>query len=484
MNTTISATNSQLPLEAVQHQRTPLSRDTLVILGFLVGEIIAQIALLSPSADAIRIPLRAFPFAGSIAMLFLTGRRHQLRLHPASTMLLMAVIIVAFGILHPERNTIKATLATLGMYAAIALPVIWVCQLRIDETLLRRIILVFWSFNVASALVGVGQTLQPDWQWLQPNLSLVVQNFNDGGEGLKISLANGARVFRPMGLSDQPGGAAMSGLVSIVFGMALFLSTRNIWLKVAVIIAWGLGLYCILLSQVRSVLVMTGVCVIAFAFVMARRGEFSRLVGVLLWLGAAVAVAGTAAVVVGGETVTSRLMTLVEEDPTTVYMSNRGFFMEYTIRYAIPKYPVGAGPGRWGMMNYYFGTQDDPESEPLWSEVNWTAWTYDGGIPLLITYVGAIGIALWQAWKIGRDRTNGTMGQWGAVMFAYNIGCLAVTFNCNLFMGQSGLDFWLLNAAMFAAAERQRAMRTQLAPPREIQPDPVSGPRSLLGMNT
>lgn len=484
MNLGINSTISQLPLEAAQHQRAPMTRDTLIIIGFLVGEIIAQIALLSPSADAIRIPLRAFPFAGSIAMLFLTGRRHRLRLHPAAPMLSIAVIIVAVGIFHPERNTIRATLATVGMYAAIALPVIWVCQLRIDETLFRRIVLVFWSFNVASALVGVGQTLQPDWQWLQPNLSLVVQNFNDGGEGLKISLANGARVFRPMGLSDQPGGAAMSGLVSIVFGMALLMSTRKIWLKAAVIIAWGLGLYCILLSQVRSVLVMTGVCVIAFTFMMARRGEFSRLVGVLVSLGAVVAVAGTAAVTIGGETVTSRLMTLVEEDPTTVYMSNRGFFMEYTIRYAIPQYPVGAGPGRWGMMNYYFGSQDDPQSQPLWSEINWTAWTYDGGIPLLVTYVGAIGIALWQAWKIGRDRANGTMGQWGAVMFAYNIGCLAVTFNCNLFMGQSGLDFWLLNAAMFAAAERERTMRNPLASVRAIQPDPVSTPRSLLNMHT
>jgi hypothetical protein len=388
------------------------------------------------------------------------------------------------GLFHPERNTLRATVATICMYAAIALPVIWVCQLRIDQTLFRRIVLVFWSFNVASSLVGVGQTLRPDWQWLQPNLSLVVQNFNDGGEGLKISLASGATVFRPMGLSDQPGGAAMSGLVSIVFGMALLMSTRNIWMKAAIIVAWGLGLYCILLSQVRSVLVMTGVCVIAFTFIMARRGEFYRLIGVLLSLGAVVAIAGTAAVVVGGETVTSRLRTLIEEDPTTVYMTNRGFFMEYTLKHAIPRYPVGAGPGRWGMMNYYFGVQDDPQSEVLWSEINWTAWTYDGGIPLLITYVGAIGVALWQAWRIGRDRANGTMGQWGAVIFAYNIGCLAVTFNCNLFMGQSGLDFWLLNAAMFAAAQREMAARAPAAFTHSIQPDAVPAPRSLLGMHS
>ena len=42
----------------------------------------------------------------------------------------------------------------------------------------------------------------------------------------------------------------------------------------------------------------------------------------------------------------------------------------------------------------------------------------------------------------------------GAVVFAYDVGALAITFNYPLFIGQGGMEFWLLNAALFTAAGR------------------------------
>jgi hypothetical protein len=204
---------------------------------------------------------------------------------------------------------------------------------------------------------------------------------------------------------------------------------------------------------------------------------------VLTAAGITIVVGAAWAVTIGGETVTERLRTLIEEDPQTVYYQNRGHFLEYTFRYALPRWPFGAGLGRWGMMNYYFGTADDPQSEPLWAEIQWTSWTYDGGAPLMLAYVVAIGIALWQSWKIGARRDNGDVGLWGAVIFAFNIGCLAVTFNYPIFMGQAGMDFWLLNAALFAAAQFEARRRASMPlVPKGFET--YRSPRSLVGMQT
>lgn len=460
-------------------EQAAADRDGWIVLFFLCCQTLAQLLLLTPLADTIRVPLRAVPFVTSLVLCLTVARKGRAHRHPAIYALGVSLLVVVLNLFHPQRNTFAASVAQIAMYLAIASPLLWVGNLVVTERSLRWIIMFFWGFSVLSALAGVGQTLRPDWEWLRPNLSLVVQNFNDGGEGLKISLANGARVFRPMGLSDQPGGAAMAGLMCVVFGLGIMLLTRNPWLKGCILISWGLAIYCILLSQVRSVLIMTGICVTAFAVAMTVRGQFGRITWLILMFTGSVIAAGVVAVAVGGETVTSRLTTLIAEDPTTVYMTNRGLFMEFTLKYAIWDYPFGAGLARWGMMNHYFGDPSDPNSETLWVEIMWTGWTYDGGIPLIISYCIAIMIATWQSWKIGTDTRNGPLGLWGAVVFAYNVGCLAVTFNCPLFAGQSGLEFWLINASLFGASKWQAFRHAPLA---TATPRMFETPKSILEM--
>ncbi|MGH7178746.1 MAG: hypothetical protein ACREJC_15315 [Tepidisphaeraceae bacterium] len=434
------------------------------VVGFILFEVVCQLALLFPFATSLRVPLRSAPFLGSIVLLMLLPRRAFRDLHPSVRAGVCVVLIVCASLAHPHTNTALSAAATVAMYLAILAPLVWAGGLEIDQKWLKRAILCLWTFSTLSALVGVGQTLRPNWQWLQPNLSAVVQAHNDAGEGLKISLASGALVFRPMGLSDQPGGAAGAGMCCVVFGLALLVADRRNWMRAVVLGSMVLGLYCIYLSQVRSVLIMTAVCIVAFCVVMALRGEFSRMIRALAALAGVVLVATVWAVRVGGETVTGRLATLVEESPTMVYYRNRGFFLEYTLRVYVPTYPCGAGLGRWGMMNYYFGDPDDPNSEPLWAEIMWTGWVFDGGVPLTIAYTAAVLIAVWQARKIGVRRGGGDLGLWASVICAYNLGALAVTFNYSFFMGQGGLDFWLLNACLFAAARRAPTMRPLVAP--------------------
>ena len=78
----------------------------------------------------------------------------------------------------------------------------------------------------------------------------------------------------------------------------------------------------------------------------------------------------------GGDTVTTRLATLVEMDPGSVYRKNRGHFVANAFSEVLPEYPLGAGLGRWGMMNQYFGNPEDV----IWNEVQWGGWILDAGI--------------------------------------------------------------------------------------------------------
>jgi hypothetical protein len=119
------------------------------------------------------------------------------------------------------------------------------------------------------------------------------------------------------------------------------------------------------------------------------------------------------------------------------------------------QYPFGAGQGRWGMMNYYFGTPDPA----IWSEIMWTSWLYDGGILLIIANIAALAIAMRIAWKIGTDISTPHASVYGVMILAYNVAGLAATFVYPVFCRQDGMDLWLLNACAYAAWRGTKAPR-------------------------
>ncbi len=145
----------------------------------------------------------------------------------------------------------------------------------------------------------------------------------------------------------------------------------------------------------------------------------------------------------------------VQDRPGKVYYRNRGLFLEHTVQDLLPQYPLGAGLGRWGMMNLYFGDNSDPERACLWAELQWTGWVLDGGVPLLLAYAAALALACRTALQITLLRNAGNLWLWGGVLLAYNLGAVAVTFSYTFFVGQGGLEFWLLNAVLFGAARTQ-----------------------------
>jgi hypothetical protein len=450
---TLAGAGSAIPSGSVQRssgystQREPWTGAVARFLIYL--QIICQLVLLSGAGAmaSVRPYIRVAAFAGGLILLALVPlRRRRAQRHPARWPALFVLAIVILGIWHPGTSTLLAGLAHAAFYLAILSPLFWAPRLRITASDLRKLFLTIWIYYSLSSALGVLQFAYPG-NFQPPLSSAIAEKPIDYVESLLIETSEGEMVFRPMGLTDNPGGAAVAGFYAVLLGVGLFLTSKNPLMKALCVFSMGLGMTCLYICQVRSVLIEAILCLLVVFVILIWRGRLIQLTA-LVAAGALIIGAGfLLAYRLGGDTITSRLATLTEEDPTEVYYKNRGIFLEYTINELVPQIPFGAGIGRWGMINTYFG---DP-LDSIYVEIQWTGWLIDGGIPLMIAYSLALLAAVWFAWKtaVAKDER---FWIWGAVMLAYNIAAAAATFNYPFFMSQNGMELWLLNAALFTAA--------------------------------
>ncbi len=445
---------------------------------FIVLQILCQLALLLSAIGPFRMVVRTTSFAASLAMMILIQRR-GLR-HPSQSAVIWVLAILTLEVLHPTTNTLLAGVAEAALNFAIVAPLFWVTRLPLNMHWIRRVLLVLWLFHSVSSVFGILQTYFPGR--FQPNLSQVHQNRSDEAlQSLMITTADGKQVYRPMGLTDNPGGAATAGFYAVLLGVGFFLVSERLLMKAACLGSMMIGLMCIFLSQVRSVLVMLCCCLLVLLFLLVRRGEGRKLAKMSAALAGIAVVGFSAAVALGGASVTNRLATLVADKPIEVYNKSRGHFLRDTVEHLLPEFPLGAGLGRWGMVNVYFGDNSNPERAPIWAEIQWTGWVLDGGLPLVIAYVIAIAAAIRQAMKIALAAGPNALWIWAAVIVAYDFGALAVTFNYPLFIGQGGMEFWLLNAALFTGAQRSVAPEAPRLGAYEKVPPRLGGLRPQQG---
>jgi len=427
--------------------RTP-SPPSRLVEAFLIFEFSAQLALAFTSLGSLRIVVRVAAFAASLALL--VTLRPSRRAHPAKGPALWIVLIVALSIFHPSTNGWLAGTAQASLYIAILGPLFWVPRLRVDAGTLRRVLFIVWAFQTVSAGVGVLQFYFPGR--LQPHLSAAVASVGDAYvKGLHLATPDGRWIIRPMGLSDVPGGAATAGLYAVLLGMGFFLSRPALWIRLACAGSMSLGMLCIYLSQVRSVLAVLVVSAVAFGAVLLWRGQKLQSIMLAALLATVVVTGFHWAVWVGGTSVASRLAAFTDH-PEKIYLQERGHFLIETIQDALPKYPLGAGLGRWGMMDHYFGDNTNSESAPLWVEIQWTGWLLDGGVPLILAYVTALAVTLRATLKVALSHDRSGLWLWAAMLFGYDMGAIANTFAYPVFIGQNGLEFWLFNALLYAAA--------------------------------
>jgi len=434
------------------------------LLAFLLLHIGCQLMLLVPELSSVRTLVRMAAFGVSLAFLVVIPsmgvRRTSLR-----TVALCILILLGLEFFHPEGGGLLAALASIMMKLAVLAPIFWVPRTGTTASQAQSLITILWLFYAASAVLGVLQAYFPG-QFQPPISAVLAEKGRSALSGLEIELASGERILRPMGLTDSPGGAAGAGLYAVLLGTGVLLSAKSAFpgARLVAIGSMVAGLICLYLCQIRSLVVMSGVCTLTLLIALLLSGRISKLVGLLGAVSVLVPAAFALALAVGGEGITRRLTTLVEADPSTVYYSHRGYFLERTLDHDLPLYPLGAGLGRWGMLHKYFSDT----AGYLWAEIQWTAWLYDGGVPLILLYVTAIFIASWGCMKVAVRNDSGdgsVLSLWGAVILAYNVGALAVCFNYPLFESTGGVEFWLLNMTVLCAAQNTDcgALRSKLA---------------------
>jgi hypothetical protein len=424
--------------------------------AFIVFQLLCQLALISGGIGGARIVVRMAAFGASLALLLaLRGRGG---VHPAAGAALGVLGVLAVCIFHPETRSLVGGAAQVGLYAAVLAPLFWVPRLTsIDMRMLRRAVMILWGFHVLSAGLGVLQVYRPGS--FQPPVSAVVESKGKGYiESLKITTATGQRVFRPMGLTDVPGGASISGLYAVLLGVGFFLTRRTPGMMAISLASIGLGVACLYLSQVRALVVMTGISLVAVSGILIWRRDVRRLSTLVFGVALMVGIGFVAARGMAGAEAGARMSTLVRSPPSQVYYDNRGRFLEDAIFKTLPRAPFGEGLGHWGMTATYFG--GGRPGKNVWVEIQWAGWIVDGGAPLLLTYLLTLGLTLWSAWRIARAPPPSAEAHdlpfWGAIVLAYSVGATALTFSYPIFLSQSGMEFWLLNATLFAAARHAR----------------------------
>ena len=448
---------------ALERRRASASfvRTHAVELMFALG-FVCQVALLSGSIGQVRIVVRMAVFGASIALLF--GLRGRGMPSPAVKPAKFILAIVALAFFNPTSNTLAASVAQIAMYLAILAPLFWVPRLSIDISNLRRVLVMIWIFQSTSAVVGILQVYYPGR--FDPSVSTIILDQGRAYvKGLQFQNAYGQLVFRAMGLSDIPGNAGAAGFYAALFGAAFMLTWRSWPRRMLAIGTMVAGLAAIFLSHVRASLVMLIICAAVLTVVLAirrvrvratlpawRRSEAGTLTRLLLVIGVVAFFGFTWAIMIGGNGVAERFSTLTASDPGTVYHQNRGHFIETSIKDILPEYPLGAGLGREGMMNHYFGDNSDPKTAAIWSEEQFTAWLVDGGVPLILVYLYAIAMATLFAFRLALKRIDPQLAIMAAVICAYDIGAVASSLGYPFFCSQSGMEFWMLNAALFATA--------------------------------
>ncbi len=438
-------------------------RTHAVELMFALG-FVCQVALLSGSIGQVRVFVRMAVFGSSIALLFAVRGRGTPS--PAVKPARFVLAIVGLALFNPTTNTLAAGAAQVAMYVAILGPLFWVPRLPIDPSNLRRVMLLIWIFQSIGAVVGILQVYYPGR--FDPAISTVVLNQGRSYiKSLRFRNAYGSLVFRAMGLSDVPGGAGTAGFYAALLGAAFMLTWQRWAARTIAIGTMVVGLAAIFLSHSRVSVVTLIICATVMTAILAvrrarvraprpawRRYEAGMLTRLLVALGVVAFFGFTWAIAVGGSGIAERFGTLTAADPGTVYTENRGHFIEYSIEELLPKYPLGAGLGRWGMMNNYFGDNSDPNTAMIWAEEQFTAWLLDGGVPLILVYLYAVAVTVLFAYRLSLSRIDPEMAIFAAVICAYDVGALATCFGYPFFGSQSGMEFWMINAVLFAVASR------------------------------
>ncbi|HEY7328480.1 MAG TPA: hypothetical protein VH592_12605 [Gemmataceae bacterium] len=421
---------------------------------FLISQVVLPMLLYLPGTQSVRVPIRVSAYAGSLAALawwFVRDSR-SISAHPACRWLALVVAYLTLMILHPTTNSLLAGLAQVMLYTSVLAPLFWVPRMIRGPQQLSTLVMILLVINGINSVVGVLQVYDPDRFMPQELSAIVTDAHQDRINGLRFDRGDGTKVFRPMGLSDNPGGVCVPASAAAVLGLTLCASRVELWKKVCGLIFGSVSVVAIFLSHVRTMLVIVLFCMAVFFIVQIWLNQLSRAIRFLCMIGALSIILFAAALSLGGEATKERFATLIEDNPTEVYYkAQRGNQLEYALTSLLFDYPLGAGLGRWGMMRFYFGDLNNTDSPAIWAELQFSAWILDGGVVLLVLYLLALLVNSVHEFQLMTSAVSSSFSSWIVIIFTLNAGATFLIFGSTLFTTQVGLQYWFMAGALHGA---------------------------------
>ena len=432
---------------------------------FIVIQLMWGVLLFIPGMQPFRAYIRALPYVTSLAALIYYFQRAAGELLPPGAGWLVASFgLLALNLFH-EETQVLAGIAQIVFQISIAAPAFWVACIVRSKARFLRILWVIFGASLISAAVGVLQVYYPEL-FLPPEFSALALRINPAFvESLTYVGANGESIIRPPGVTDLPGGAGIAGTMTMVLGVALAThGHRSRVVRAACFGAAGIGMTVLYLTQIRSLTILAVVSVLIFAALRLRQGHVVQ--------GGAIAITGTVLVVasftwalaVGGEAISERFAGLGSSGFLSTFQANRGIFLDYTLNELLFQFPFGAGLGRWGMMEVYFGDRSVWQFPPIHVEIQPTGWLLDGGVLMWICYGGALAAAVRYGYLIAVRSASQSLQYFAAIVLSIQLMIIGFCFSGPAFNTQLGIEFWAVTAALFGVAQKWQTWHETEAP--------------------
>ena len=422
---------------------------------FAIGLTFLPAILYLPNSQPYRLPARIGAYGISAVAFtvwwFGRGGRKDTR-HPAERFLTLVAFLLAVMILHPGTASLLAGAAHCVLYFAIFCPIFWVPAYITSRRRLIRVLAVILLCNGLNSLVGVLQVYDPD-RWMPKQLSSLYSG-EAGANALAASTyigPGGRPIVRPPGLFDTPGAVCSAGTLASVLGLIFFLEPIPWWRRLPALAMAVFGMAAIYLRHVRASFVVTLGMMGFYVVLMTIQRQPKRGASFALLATGIVFGSLSLAVLLGGESVQDRFMTLLADDPRTTYYESRGVQVEYAFTDLIERFPFGAGLARWGMAAFYFGSDRPLDDEATFAEVQPNAWIIDGGFPLLLLYTLALVATVAFDLKLIRTLYEPADKLLASIVVATNFGTLFFVLTFVPFATAAGMQFWFLEGALHGA---------------------------------
>ena len=427
---------------------------------FVISQTAIPALLYVPGTQPLRFYVRVASFAIALAVIVwcVLASVRRPRPHSAQPWLVAVVVYVTAMIVHPLTASTTAGIAQLVLYLSVAAPLFWAASFVRTPEHMARLLALLLVCNGVNAAVGVLQVYDPN-RWMPKEMSRLVTESAFGLGTVTYTGPSGQPIVRPPGLFDNPGAVAGPGMYAALLGLVFAVSALPTWQRIAALTAGFAGIAAIYLSQVRVSLVMTVLMFGAYVLLLALQNRRRRAMVFGALAAAVVVVSFSFALVLGGESIAQRTLTLLSDDPVTLYSSTRGGQLVYAFDELLHRYPLGAGLGRWGMISAYFGGGPGPDGATLWAEIQLAAWAIDGGLPLLLLYTGALAVTLLSEARVALRHADPKVRACAAVVLAANLGTTALIFTFTPFVTQTGVQFWFLAGAMHGLSVRPSPAR-------------------------